>query len=287
MFDIVINLLLSAVYSAVGGILSVDTLQSVFYFVSYSVSYFVSSISSENVVAAAVPTALLGAGAVFSLVTSTYRRFNPRRANNNGSGGFFSCQGFMWASLGIAFCIFIRWPVTSIIMVIFGVVQASLGWIQVDSSWKLLTLQAIITWILSTIVAHHTTEALKSCYQKGIRTICTAVTSLLVGVFRAVSSSVTWLFHLTMSRLFPSRCGYDSTFEEAEVENEDGQHEVAVTSFFISDHQVNYDMDDYVYDSDYDHEAESDIEYDSDHYESDDDSYTGSTDDNEESFQEG
>jgi hypothetical protein len=34
MFDIIVNLLLSAVYTAVGSIFSVDTLQSVFYFVS-------------------------------------------------------------------------------------------------------------------------------------------------------------------------------------------------------------------------------------------------------------
>jgi hypothetical protein len=74
---------------------------------------------------------------------------------------------------------------------------------------------------------------------------------------------------------FPSRFGYDSAAEEADV----------ATSFFTSDHQGNYDMEDYVYDSDYDHEAESesDVEYDSDDYATDDDSFTASTDDTEES----
>jgi hypothetical protein len=236
MFDIIINILLSAVYSAVGSIFSVDTLQGVFYFVS-------SVISSKNAVVAAVPTALLGAGAVVSLVTGKTRRFIPRAANNNG-GGFFSYQGLFWAFLGIAFCFFIRWPLTSIITIIFGVVQAYLGWIKLEPSWKLLV-QATMTWILSAIVAHHITKAFKSCYQKVISTICTAVTILVVGAFRAVSSTVTWLLH----------------------------------------HQVNYDMEDYVYDSDYDHEAESesDVEYDSDDYESDDDSFTALTDDTEES----
>jgi hypothetical protein len=264
MFDIIINVLLSVVYSAVGSIFSVDTLQSVFYFVS-------SVISSENAVVAAVPTALLGAGAVLSLVTGKTRRFNPRTANNNG-GGFFSYQGLFWAFLGIAFCFFIRWPVTSIITIIFGVAQAYLGWIKLEPSWKLLA-QATMTWILSAIVAHHITKAFKSCYQKVISTICTAVTILVVGAFRTVSSTVTWLFRLVLGLLVPSRFGHDSTAEEAEVEHE------------VEHHQVNYDMEDYVYDSDYDHEAESesDVEYDSDDYESDDDSFTASTDDTDES----
>jgi hypothetical protein len=279
MFHIIVNLLLSAMYSAVGTIYSVDALQSVFCFVS-----------SENAVAAAVPTALLGAGAVASLVTGNTHRFNPRQASNNGGGGFFSCQGLLWAFLGIAICIFIRWPVTSIITIIFGVVQSYLGWIQIKTGWKLLLLQATMTWGFSAIVAHHITEALKHCYQKGIHTCCTAATSLVVSVFLTIFSSVTWLFRLVLDRLFSYRFGSnDSTTEEAEVEHEVG-YEVAATTFFISDHQVNYDTEDYVYDSDCDHEVESDVaydgdvEYDSDHYDSDDDSFNASTDDTEESF---
>jgi hypothetical protein len=273
MFDIIIGLLLSTMHSVIGGIFSLENLRSVFYFVS-------SVISSENAVVAVVPTALLG----LSLVTGNNRRFHPRQANNNG-GGLFSYQGLFWFFLGIAFCIFIRWPVTSMIMIIFGVVQAYLGWIPIEPSWKLLV-QAAMTWILSAIVAHHTTKAFKSGYQKGINTICAAVTSLAVGVFRIIYSTVTRLFLLVLGRLFPSRFGYDSTAEEAEVEYE-VEHEVAATRFFNADVQVNYDMDDYVYDSDYDHEGEgegeSDIEYDSDHYEADDDSFIAPTDKTEES----
>jgi hypothetical protein len=61
-FDVIINLFLSAVYSGIGGIFSVNTLQTVFYVVS-------SVISSEHaaVAVAVIPTALLGAGAVVSL----------------------------------------------------------------------------------------------------------------------------------------------------------------------------------------------------------------------------
>jgi hypothetical protein len=272
MFDMIINLLLSAVYAAIGSIFSVNTLQSVFYFVS-------SVISSENAVVAAVPTALVGAGAVVSLVTGKTRRFNPRLVNNNG-GGLFSYQGLFWAFSGIVFCLFIRWPVTSIITIVLSVVQAYWGWITLEPCWQLLV-QATMTWILSAIVAHHLTKVFKSCYQKVIGTICTAVTTCVVGVFRTVSSTVTWLLRLVLGLLFSFRIGYDSTTEDAKVE-----HEVAATSVFTCDqHQGNYDMQDYVYDSDYDHEAEaeSDIEYDSDDYDSDDDSSTASTDDTKES----
>jgi hypothetical protein len=273
MVDSIINLLLSTLYSFIGGMFSVGKLQSVFYFVS-------SVISSEHAAVAVLPTALLGAGAVVSLVTGNTRRFNPRQANNNG-GGFFSYQALFWFFLGIAFCIFIRWPLTSILTIIFGVVQAYMGWIPIEPSWKILV-QATMTWILSAIVAHHTTKAFKSGYQKVMHTIGTAVMSLVVGLFRIIYSTVTWLFLLVLGRLFPSRFGYsnNSTAEEAEIEHE-VEHEVAAISFFNSDHQVIYDMDDYVYDSDYDHEgeSESDIEYDSEHFESDDDSFTSPTDD--------
>jgi hypothetical protein len=280
MFDIIINLLLSAVYSLIGGIFSVDNLQRVFSFVS-------SVISSENAVVAVVPAALLGTGAVASLVTGNTRRFNHRPVinNNNGSGSFFSYQGLFWFFLGVTFCIILRWPVTSILTIIFGVVQAYLGWIPIEPSWKLLA-QATMTWILSAIVAHHTTKAFKSGYQKVMHTIGTAVTSLVVGVFRKIYSTMTWLFCLVLGRLFPSRLGYDSTVEEADVEYE-VEPEVTITCFFHSDHQVKYNMKDYVYDSDYDHECEgedeSDIEYDSGHYESDGDSVTAPIDNTEES----
>lgn len=280
MLDIVISLLLSTGYSVIGGIFSVENLQSIFYF-------FSSVISSENAVVAVVPTALLlGAGAVVSLVTSNTRRFHPRPAiNNNNGGGFFSYQGLFYFFLGIAFCIFIRWPVTSMIMIIFGVAQAYLGWIPIEPSWKLLA-QATMTWIFSAIVAHHTTKAFKSGYKKVIHTFGTAFTSLAVGVFRIIYSTVTWIFRLILGLLFPSHLGYDSKAEEAEVEHE-VEHEMAAASFFNSDHQFNYDMDDYVYDSDYDHEGEgedeSDVEYDSDRYELDDDRFTAPTYNTEES----
>jgi hypothetical protein len=65
---------------------------------------------------------------------------------------------------------------------------------------------------------------------------------------------VTWLFPLILGQLFPSRFGSNNCIAEVEAEVE---HEVAATSFFISDHQVNYDMEDYVYDSDCGHKAES------------------------------
>lgn len=273
MFDIIIKLFLSTVYSVIGGILGSDTLQSVLYFVS-------SIISSDNAVVTAVPVALLGAGAVVSLATRNTRLFNHHQTHNNG-GGLFSYQGLFWVFLGIAFCIFLRWPVTSIIMIIFGIVQAYLGWIPIEPTWKLLA-QATMTWILSAITAHHAIKALKFGYQKVIHAICTAVTSLVAGVFRTGSSAVTCLFRFILVLIFPSRFGRDSTADEAEVEQEVG-HEVAATTFFNSDHQVNYDMDDYVYDSDYDHESESDVEYDSDHYESGDDKFTAPTDNTEES----
>jgi hypothetical protein len=278
MFDMIINLLLSAVYAAIGSIFSVNTLQSVFYFVS-------SVISSENAVVAAVPTALVGAGAVVSLVTGKTRRFNPRLVNNNG-GGLFSYQGLFWAFSGIVFCLFIRWPVTSIITIVLSAVQAYWGWITLEPCWQLLV-QATMTWILSAIVAHHLTKVFKSCYQKVIHTICTAGTTCVVGVFRTVSSSGTWLLRVVLGLFFSFRYGSDSPTEDAKVEHKVKHEVVAATSVFTFDHhQGNYDMEDYVYDSDYDHEdeAESDIEYDSDDYDSDDDSSTAlSTDDTEES----
>lgn len=69
--------------------------------------------------------------------------------------------------------LYIRWPVTTIITIIFGVVQAYLdsfctGYHDLDSV---------------AIAAHLTTESLKSGYQKVIHTICVAVTSLLVASF--------------------------------------------------------------------------------------------------------
>jgi hypothetical protein len=256
MFNVIIDLFLSAVYSVIGGIFSVNTLQSVFSFVS-------SMISSEHAAVAIVPTALLGVGAVISLVTGNTRHFDPRQTNNNG-GGYVSYSGFFWFFLGIAFCIFIRWPVTSILTILLGVVQGYLGWIPISGpSWKILV-QVTMTWIFSAIVAHHITKAIQYGYQKVIHTTGTAVVSLVAGVVRIIHSTVTWLFRLILGRLVPSRFGYDSTAEEVEVEHE------------VEHHQVNYDMDDYVYDSDYDHEGEreGDIEYDSEHYDLDDDSLT-------------
>jgi hypothetical protein len=251
MFDAIINLFLPAVYSV---------------------------ICSEHAAVAVVPTALLGVGAVVSLVTGNTIRFHPRPTNNNGGKLF-------WFFTGIAFCIFLRWPVTSILTIILGVVQAYLGWIPSSGpSWKILV-QATMTWILAAIVAHHTTKAFQHGYQKVIRTIGAAVMSLAVGVVRIIYSTVTWLFRLVTGRLYPSRFGRGrgnkSTAEEGEVEYE-VDHEVAATSV----HQVNYNMEDYVYDSDYDHEGDDeggDIEYDSNHYEPDDDSLTAPTNKAEES----
>jgi hypothetical protein len=273
MIDIVISLLLSAVYSVFGGIFSVNTFQSVVYFAS-------SVISSEHAAVAVVPTALLGVGAVVSLVTGNTRRFHPRQrqVQNNNGGKFF------WLCLSIAFCIILRWPMTSILTVIFGIVQAYLGWIPISGpSWKILV-QATMTWILSAMVAHHTTKAFKFVYRKVIRTIGTAVMRLVVGFVRIIYSTVTWLLRRVLGRIYPARFdqGNKNRVEEAEVEYQ-VDHEVAATNV----HQVNHDMDDYVYDSDYDHEGddegEEDIEYDSNHYEPDDDSLTAPTNKAEES----
>jgi hypothetical protein len=274
MLDIIMNLLLSAVSSAFGAVLNVDTMQRVFFFVT-------SVLSSENpfvtVVPMAVGTALFGVRAV----TVIQRFFYPRDANNNGGGGGggsrIPFQALWWSLIAAAFCIFLRWPVTMLIMAVLGFVQLHLNWIPQELGWKLVA-QATLTWILSAVLAHHTTEALWSCYRKVTSWIVAAVKGLVAGVFRTIANSVTWVSLRALRLFFPSRSVRDAT-EQAEVEQE-----VSAPSFFIADQRFAYDMDDYVYDSDYvcEDEPESDIEYE---YDSDSDHYD-SNDENEESSQE-
>jgi hypothetical protein len=82
-----------------------------------------------------------------------------------------------------------------------------------------------MTWIISTFVAHHAIEAFKSCYRKAINIICTAVARLVVGLFRAIFSTVTWLARLVLGLVIPSHSDYDYDYDydydhEDEVEVE-------------------------------------------------------------------
>jgi hypothetical protein len=261
MLDIIMNILLSVVSYASGAVLNVGTMQRVFFFVT-------SVLSSENaavtVVPMAVGTALFGTSAV----TFIRRFFYPRDGNNSNNGGrsagFFSLQGLSWAFLGASFCVFLRWPVTMLIMAVLFGGQFHLNWIPQELGWKLVA-QGVLTWILSAVIARYTTETLSSCYRKLTSWIVAAVKGLVVGVFRSIYNTVTWPFRRLPALLFSSRAAANTT-EEGEVELE-----VDVPSFFIADRRLTYDMDDFVYDSDYEVDSENDGGYDSGDYDLDDD----------------